>query len=189
MLRDHGLAAGLKWLGAYMHKHDMAVTVTVPKAHLQLPEDQALLLFQSVRELLMNAWKHAATGKAEVTMELDGDRLRIHVHDDGRGFDLAAAETATSTKFASKFGLFSIRERMNALGGSFEIESAPHQGTTATLTLPLGPHRVRQKRSLRRLRLRRKGRERTVRGRCHQEKKRGPSGCYWSMIMPWFAKG
>ena len=47
-------------------------------------------------------------------------------------------DTATSTKLASKFGLFSIRERMNALGGSFEIESAPNQGTTATLTLPLG---------------------------------------------------
>ena len=91
VLRDHGLAAGLKWLGAYMHKHDMAVTVTVSEAHLQVPEDQALLLFQSVRELLMNAWKHAATGKAEVTMELDGNRLRIAVHDDGRGFDLAAA--------------------------------------------------------------------------------------------------
>ena len=130
VLRDHGLAAGLRWLGAYMHKHDMTVTVTVPEAHLQLPEDQALLVFQSVRELLMNAWKHAATGKADVTMELDGDRLRLQVHDDGRGFDLAAAaETATSTKLASKFGLFSIRERMNALGGSFAIESAPSQGT------------------------------------------------------------
>src|SRR6478735_7207592 len=138
VLRDHGLSAGLKWLGAYMHKHDMAVTVTVPEANLQLPEDQALLLFQSVRELLMNAWKHAATGTADVTMELDGDRLRLQVHDDGRGFDLAAADAATSTKLASKFGLFSIRERMNALGGSFEIESAPHHGTTATLTLPLG---------------------------------------------------
>jgi PAS domain S-box-containing protein len=138
VLRDHGLSAGLKWLGAYMHKHDMAVTVTVPEAHLQLPEDQALLVFQSVRELLMNAWKHAATSTAEVTMELDGDRLRLHVHDKGQGFDLAAADTAPSTKLASKFGLFSIRERMKALGGSFEIESVPHQGTTATLTLPLG---------------------------------------------------
>jgi len=139
VLRDHGLAAGLKWLGAYMHKHDMAVTVTVPEANLQLPEDQALLLFQSVRELLMNAWKHAATGKTDVTMELNGDRLRLQVHDDGRGFEVAAAaETATSNKLASKFGLFSIRERMKALGGSFEIESAPNQGTRATLTLPLG---------------------------------------------------
>jgi CheY-like chemotaxis protein/anti-sigma regulatory factor (Ser/Thr protein kinase) len=121
-----------------MHKHDMAVTVTVPQAHLQLPEDQALLLFQSVRELLMNAWKYAATGKAAITMELDGDRLRLQVHDDGRGFDLAAADTAPSDRLSSKFGLFSIRERMKALGGSFEIESAPNHGTTATLTLPLG---------------------------------------------------
>src|SRR6476619_955706 len=139
VLRDHGLAAGLKWLGAYMHKHDMAVTVTVPEANLQLPEDQALLLFQSVRELLMNAWKHAATGKTDVTMELNGDRLRLQVHDDGRGFEPgAAADTATSNKLASKFGLFSIRERMKALGGSFEIDSALTKGTTATLTLPLG---------------------------------------------------
>ena len=38
-----------------MHKHDMAVTVTVPEATFQLPEDQALLVFQSVRELLVNA--------------------------------------------------------------------------------------------------------------------------------------
>ena len=138
VLRDHGLAAGLTWLGAYMQKHDLAVTVTVPEATLQLPEDQALLLFQSVRELLMNAWKHAATGKADVTMETDGNRLRVQVHDDGRGFEVAVAETTTAHKLASKFGLFSIRERMKALGGSFEIESAPHRGTTATLTLPLG---------------------------------------------------
>ena len=40
VLRDHGLSAGLKWLGAYMHKHDMAVTVTVSEVHLQVPEDQ-----------------------------------------------------------------------------------------------------------------------------------------------------
>ena len=86
----------------------------------------------------MNAWKHAATGKADVTMETDDNRLRVQVHDDGRGFEVAVAETTTAHKLASKFGLFSIRERMKALGGSFEIESAPHQGTTATLTLPLG---------------------------------------------------
>jgi PAS domain S-box-containing protein len=138
VLRDHGLAAGLKWLGEYMHKHDIAVTVTVPEADLKLPEDQALLLFQSVRELLMNAWKHARTGKADVAMEMDGNRLRLEVHDDGRGFELAAADTATSIRLSSKFGLFSIRERMKALGGSFEIDSAPNKGTTATLTLPLG---------------------------------------------------
>ncbi len=137
VLRDHGLPTGLKWLGEYMHKHDMAVTVNVMDEPLELPDDQALLLFQSVRELLMNAWKHAQTGTAEITMDMEDSRLRIDVRDHGQGFNVAAAETPRATGLAAKFGLFSIQERMKALGGSFTIESAPGQGTTARLTLPL----------------------------------------------------
>ena len=52
VLRDYGLPAGLRWLGESMRKHDMAITVIVP-AQLILPQDQAVLLFQSVRELLI----------------------------------------------------------------------------------------------------------------------------------------
>jgi CheY-like chemotaxis protein len=99
------------------------------------------LLFQCVRELLINSSKHAGTGNARVTMERGDGNVRIVVGDDGAGFDLAAAAIATTgapggTTF-SKFGLFSIRERMRALGGSFHIESSPGQGTTGTLLLPL----------------------------------------------------
>ncbi|WP_447985149.1 PAS domain-containing protein [Nitrospira sp. Nam74] len=137
VLRDHGLPAGLRWLGEAMQKHDMAVRVTVPEERLILPEDLAVLLFQSVRELLINAWKHSASGKADVTMDTHDSRLRIEVRDHGKGFELAAAETTTFDDTSSRFGLFSIRERMKALGGSFEIESAPGQGTIARLTLPL----------------------------------------------------
>ena len=65
VLRDHGLPAALKWLGEYMQKLSMRVTVNVPEQlELVLPEDQAVLLFQSVRELLINASKYAGTGEA-----------------------------------------------------------------------------------------------------------------------------
>src|SRR6185437_6664309 len=47
VLRDHGLAAGLKWIGEYMKRYNLAVTVTVPEEEPKLPEDQAVLLFQS----------------------------------------------------------------------------------------------------------------------------------------------
>ncbi|MDF0677184.1 MAG: response regulator [Nitrospira sp.] len=138
VLRDHGLAAGLTWLGEYMEKHDMAVTVEVPQDQtLNLAEDQIALLFQSARELLMNAWKHAGTGKATVTMRHEGSQLLVQVSDEGAGFDFAAAEAPATGGLSSKFGLFSIRERMSAIGGSFEIESAPSKGTTGTLRLPL----------------------------------------------------
>ena len=136
-LRDHGLAAGLKWLGDDMKKHDMAVTVTVAEgAEIDVPEDRSVLLFQSVRELLINASKHAGTHEAWVKLEQRDGQLVIEVKDNGVGFDLAAADTP-NRDLSSKFGLFSIRERMRALGGSFDIQSSSGQGATATLSLPL----------------------------------------------------
>jgi signal transduction histidine kinase len=139
VLRDHGLPAALKWLGEYMQKLSMRVTVNVPEdPELVLPEDQAVLLFQSVRELLINASKYAGTGEAAVALEYGGGQLRIQVRDQGAGFDVnAAAAAAPAGAGSSKFGLFSIRERMAALGGSFDIQSAPGEGAVATLTLPL----------------------------------------------------
>ena len=139
VLRDHGLAAGFKWLAESMkQKYGMTVTVTVPEENgLKLPEDQTTLLFQSVRELLINSWKHAGTGQATVSMEQRDGLLRILVSDTGAGFDLAAAADTPSGGISSKFGLFSIRERMRALDGGFDIESSPGRGTTATLVLPL----------------------------------------------------
>jgi signal transduction histidine kinase len=142
VLKEFGLPAGLKWLGHYMQKHSLTVTVSVPEQiELTLPEDQAVLLFQSVRELLINSSKYAGTGDATVTLEQRDDQLKIQVRDEGVGFDVAAVTAAApgppTTGLSSKFGLFSIRERMTALGGSFDIQSAPGTGTTATLTLPL----------------------------------------------------
>jgi PAS domain S-box-containing protein len=141
VLRDHGLIASLKWLAEYMKKkHEHTVTVIVPDdPRLNLPEDQRVLLFQSVRELLINSAKHASTGRASLTMEKRADHLRITVKDEGTGFDLAAVAEAgvPSGEISSKFGLYSIQERMRALGGSFTIHSAPRQGTIATLILPL----------------------------------------------------
>jgi signal transduction histidine kinase len=119
VLRDHGLAAGLKWLATYMKKYDIDVAVTVPpRGEPKLPNHQITLVFQSVRELLINSSKYAGTGRADVSLEDANGRLVITVRDEGKGFDLAAIGTADSPSggVSSKFGLFSIRERMRALG-------------------------------------------------------------------------
>ena len=67
-----------------MQKLSVTVTVSMPEElHLTLPEDQAVLLFQSVRELLINTSKYAGTGAATVTVECRDDQLRIQVRDEG----------------------------------------------------------------------------------------------------------
>ena len=141
VLRDHGLSAGLSWLADHMREHDITITAIVPDTEdWELPEDQVLLLFQSVRELLINAAKHAGSHEATVTLERRGDHLHITVRDQGRGFDHHTDFAETNDVRSSRFGLFSIRERMRALGGRFEIDSTSDYGTNATLILPLADH-------------------------------------------------
>lgn len=120
-----------------MEKFHLAVVVTVPEdAELNLPEDQSVLLFQSIRELLFNVSKHAGTHEVWLNVETRRGELLIQIRDIGAGFDLAAAKMPSGGR-SSKFGLFSIRERMKVLGGSFDIQSVPGHGTTAILSLPL----------------------------------------------------
>lgn len=139
VLHEFGLCAALKWLGERMQQHDLVVDVQIDTDEPRLSEHEAVLLFQSVRELLINASKYAGTGQARVRVAQTEGRLYVEVRDDGAGFrPEAIAAAPAATEYSSKFGLFSIRERMMALGGRFDVESAPGHGTTATLALPLG---------------------------------------------------
>jgi PAS domain S-box-containing protein len=123
-----------------LHEFGLLQSVRIPAVNtLHIPEDQAVLIFQSVRELLINAAKHAVSKQAFLAAEEGEGCLRIVVEDQGVGFDLRAMAIPTPSPMSSKFGLFSIRERMNALGGRFELHSAPGEGTRATLVLPLSP--------------------------------------------------
>lgn len=137
VLDELGLPAALNWLADQMPLHGLAVEVRLEQDQVSLPDEQAVLLFQSVRELLINVAKHAGTDRATVSMSIDDDAgLRIRVQDTGRGFDLAVLDTKSG---GERFGLLSVQERMEAMGGSLHVKTAPGQGTTMTLTLPLAP--------------------------------------------------
>jgi PAS domain S-box-containing protein len=134
VLTDFGLAPGIKWLGEWMQHHGLTVAVEVHEdTKLSLTDDLTILLFQAVRELLINVVKHAESHEAWVSLQRRNGMLCIEVKDLGKGFDGLAIGAADKMSF----GLFSIRERMHALGGSLEIDSALGHGTTARLTLSL----------------------------------------------------
>jgi len=132
-LYERGLGAALRWLGDQMRRQQILnVEVSLDEADLQLPEADAVLLFQSVRELLFNVRKHGQTDRAAVSMTYAQNVLSLSVSDQGCGFDLEKMRNDRS----DRFGLFSIRERMMDLGGQFDLQSEPGKGTVASLHLP-----------------------------------------------------
>jgi PAS domain S-box-containing protein len=130
-----GLDAALEWLvERFQRRHGVAATFTSEGDCRHVSETTAVFMFQSVRELLNNAGKHAdATCVTVIGEDLDGI-IRISVRDDGKGFDPAAVEAESRTR--NSFGLFSISERMRHIGGRVEIESAPGQGACVSLSAP-----------------------------------------------------
>jgi len=94
-------------------------------------------LFQAVRELLWNVVKHAKAAEAVVRVERADALVRVTVEDRGRGDDPSRRSTLPTEE--GGYGLFSIAERIDLLGGRVEIESARRKGTRVTLTAPLEP--------------------------------------------------
>jgi signal transduction histidine kinase len=93
-------------------------------------EPRRLLLYHAAQELLLNVIKHAGVREATLRLRRQGDRIRLTVSDRGQGFD--PADTAQ----VLGLGLLSIRERVEGLGGSLKIKSAPEKGSTFTIAVP-----------------------------------------------------
>jgi len=92
-----------------------------------------LALFQSVRELLFNVVKHAGVQCALVVVDRKGDDLLLKVIDHGRGFDVSKWQAAGEP--GCGFGLLNVRNRLELIGGTLEVISAPAQGTQVTINV------------------------------------------------------
>jgi signal transduction histidine kinase len=117
------------------HQHSVRMHVIAADDAPYVTGEAARAAFQSLRELLINVIKHAEATRATVRVAGAGDRLELSVTDDGRGFP--AASSPDDHPAAGKFGLFSLRERLAAQGGTLHIDSHPGQGACVTLTFPL----------------------------------------------------
>lgn len=132
VLFELGLKAVLEWLAKDMkRKFDLGVVVDVSPKLKTIPEELTIFVFEAVRELLMNVTKHAGVKTAEVSVGPVGKgKVKVEVRDNGMGF-------VSTQKKEQKFGLFSIWERVDELGGSVTIQSEPGKGTIITLVLAI----------------------------------------------------
>jgi signal transduction histidine kinase len=142
VLYELGIEAALESLVERMQKvHGIQIKLLDHGGRKVLGEDTAVFCFRAVQELLINVVKHARAGKVEVSVGRDRGRIRILVADDGIG--CGAAKVVSGEAWKGGFGLFSIRERLQHLGGSLKIDSKSGQGTRVTLLVPFGHYPIR----------------------------------------------
>jgi PAS domain S-box-containing protein len=129
---DMGLIAALEWLcNESSSRTDIPCILRMNQDEFDLDEARAVVVFRIVQESITNIARYAQATQINIDLAQNGDELRVTVQDDGQGFDPAQAAGKKS------FGLLGMRERALALGGRLDIQSAPQQGTTIALTIPL----------------------------------------------------
>ena len=142
VLYDAGLCKGLEWLVRSMtDKHDIQIHLSCDPEADPEGEDLRAFLFQAVRELLFNIVKHSDAREAWITVSRDvDDGVRIVVEDHGQGFDPSILRVQGA--MAEHFGLFSIQQRLELLGGQLQVESpiaelGEDRGSRIVLRAPL----------------------------------------------------
>lgn len=136
VLHQGTLAEVIQWVAEWFRdKHRLAISLDIDRNLPGVPEHVRIFLFESVRELLFNVVKHSGKMEAGLRLSLLPRSLALQVEDAGDGFDPESIEA--SLQHPEGFGLFNIRERLEALGGRLEIQATPRGGGCFRLLLPL----------------------------------------------------
>ena len=147
VLDDLGLAPALRRLGDELQESTGA-TVKIKTSRLprRLPAPIEVALFRIVQEALANIRRHAQAHHVTISLAKESERLTLSVQDDGIGFEKQTSRSRQRGDMvieeglvipAGHFGLIGIQERVTQLGGKLKVTSAPGQGATLRVELPL----------------------------------------------------
>jgi signal transduction histidine kinase len=136
VLEEFGIVAALKWHGSqFVQRTGIHVTVRGDEDTPRLPLATESAMLRITQEALANVAKHAQASHVMVKIERENKLVRLSVTDDGIGFDLATL-TAPATD-GRGWGVMSMTERAEAMGGHFQIKTGPQQGTQIIVEVPL----------------------------------------------------
>jgi signal transduction histidine kinase len=131
VLDDLGLAGGLASLARSVPQ----LRLELDLADERLPDHIEVALYRIAQECLQNVVKHAHAGAARLTFGVHEDTARLEIVDDGVGFD--TFENPLGSDEMGGYGLLSMAERAEIVGGRLNIRSRPGSGTAVTATIPL----------------------------------------------------
>jgi len=136
VLETEGLKAALEHYVKQLRKtENVSIHLQVEGLEERLPHRVEDIVFAIVREALSNIKKHAKADNIWLTVTHKRMELLTTIQDDGQGFNVEEVEISYATR--GSIGLLNLYERAEMLGGQISIESAPGQGTTVNLMVPL----------------------------------------------------
>jgi PAS domain S-box-containing protein len=142
LLYELGLIPAFIELSNHLGKqHGVKITVEKNEQLDRLEPALRSLLFQSARELIMNALKHAKCRHIRISVIQTEAEFKVCVQDDGCGFDPSRIDHQKADH-GGGFGLFSVRERVESLSGRLDFESRSGHGTKIGITIPLRSDRA-----------------------------------------------
>jgi two-component system, NarL family, sensor histidine kinase DegS len=132
---ERGLLGALQdYMDQFEERHQLPTNLQADEAADRLSPPAALQVFRFIQEALTNVRKHARSRQVTVSLAaVASDQLKIVVADDGQGFTPANQKNGK----VRPLGLTSMRERIEALGGTFHVNSQPESGTQVTATIPI----------------------------------------------------
>ncbi len=129
MLDDFGLVPALEWQARESSKRTgMAVSVEADDVSDNLPDDHNTCVYRVVQEALHNCARHAQAHSVRIRVRQTARHILLSIQDDGKGFD---------ARRVRGLGLVGMEERVQHLGGNFEVKSEPGHGTVLEVELPV----------------------------------------------------
>jgi two-component system sensor histidine kinase DegS len=134
VLDDLGLIPALHaFMKSFTERTGIRTRLTVFAGVEQLDGARRTVLFRVAQEALTNVARHSGAARVQLNIEKLPDRVRMRINDDGKSFDVKQALRANGGKH---LGLLGMRERLEMVGGTFGLESAPGRGTTVEAQIP-----------------------------------------------------
>jgi signal transduction histidine kinase len=127
-----------KQADVFRHKRKLPVDVHICGNGADVPKEVRLAVFWVFFEGVTNAWKHAGASRIEANLDIQSDRVRLEVEDDGRGFDMPP--WLDELLMDGHLGLMEMRERIALVGGEFTMTAKAGQGSRIVADVPLLPN-------------------------------------------------
>jgi len=135
LLDTAGIKIALEWLcSSISSDYHLQVDFVCNCQPDSLSTELRYSLYQAVRELLLNVVKHAGTDQARLLLSNENNTLVVRVVDQGSG--LRHPEAILNYVNKGSYGLYHVQQRIEHMGGTFAVESAPGRGTSITVTVP-----------------------------------------------------